>query len=62
MIKIQEQDDSTSTPPQPGIPFNWLNVSGSSSDVRLCQVTYQESLEYCPPLVVTRSLVVDHTD
>ena len=30
--------------------------------MRLCQVTYQESLDYCPPLVVTRSLVVDQTN
>ena len=30
--------------------------------MRLCQVTYQESLEHCPPLVVTRSLVVSQTN
>ena len=49
------QDDSISITPHPSIPSDWLNVSGSSSDVRLCQVTYQESLEHCLP-IVTHSL------
>ena len=39
------------------IPTDWVNVSGDSSDVRLCQIAYQEQ-EHCPPLVVTRSLVI----
>ena len=40
------------------IPADWLNVSGESVDVRLCQVAYQEQ-EHCPPLVITRSLVIN---
>ena len=39
------------------IPRDWINVSGATSDMRLCQVSFQESAG-CPPLVVTRSLVV----
>ena len=42
------------------IPADWLNVSGDSVDVRLCQVAYQEQ-EHCPPLVVIRSPVINTT-
>ena len=39
------------------LPHGWTNVSFGAPDVRLCRVTYQE-LAGCPPLVVTRSLIV----
>lgn len=42
------------------IPPSWIDVSGSSLDLRLCTVAYQET-ESSPPLVVTRSLVVSYS-
>ena len=42
------------------IPPSWIDVSGSSLDLRLCTVAYQET-ETSPPLVVTRSLVVSYS-
>lgn len=45
---------------QLNIPSDWLDVSGTNSDILLCQVTYNKS-EHCPPLVVTRSLIVYNT-
>ena len=40
------------------LPPNWTNVSDVSSDLRLCVIGYQEC-EDSPPLVVTRSLVIN---
>lgn len=41
------------------IPPNWVNVtSGEDANLKLCVVNYQER-ESCPPLVLTRSIVIN---
>ena len=42
------------------LPRNWVDVSGTTLDKRFCIVTYQQ-VKDSPPLVVTRSLVIDGT-
>ena len=61
-MKVQEHKENDSTIDSTiTIPSDWYNVSGTNSDIRLCQIAYQGSIEDCPPLVVTRSLIV-HSD
>ena len=58
-MKVPEHKENDSTIDSTiTIPSDWYNVSGTNSNICLCQIAYQGSIEDYPPLVGTRSLIV----